>query len=396
MNLEYGCSRRVIFGPQEFDRLGELAAGYGGRALVVTGSSSLRSSGTLARAEGMLQSAGLDSLVVSVEGEPTVCMVDDLVSLARPFAPHVILAIGGGSVLDAGKAIGALLTNTLGLGGTIRDFLEGVGKDRKVEVASIPVIAVPTTAGTGSEVTKNAVIRSDDYTFKKSMRSPLLRPEVALVDPMLTINAPATITAAAGADAETQLIEAYVSRRANILTDGSAREGLRLVAWALEHVMVNPEDDEAREAMSMASLLGGIALDNAGLGAVHGLASPIGGKFDAAHGVICANLLSEVTDANIKLALLNADSDELARRTLDRYREISDIFGAGSRVEDLVEFLRFQRTLMKLPTLGSLGIHVEDVPEIVANCRGGSMKTNPVELPDEAIGELLTRLIRGA
>jgi len=394
MNLEYGCSRRVIFGPEELNRLGSLAAEYGKRALLLTGSSSLRSSGTLPRIEELLRSAGVAVESASIEGEPTVCSIDDELRNARPLSPQVIIAIGGGSVLDAGKAIGTLLTNTENARDSVLDFLEGVGRDRKVGKPSIPVIAVPTTAGTGSEVTRNSVIRSDDYTFKKSMRSHFMRPEVALVDPVLTMSAPAWITAACGADAETQLIEAYVSRRASVFTDGIAREGLRLVTWALEHAMLNPEDDEAREAMAMASLLGGIALDNAGLGAVHGLASPLGGRFDIHHGVICANLLPEITEGNIRLARSLADSDELARRTLDRYREIAEITGAGNRVEDLVEFLTFQRSLMDIPRFNALGVHEDDIPEIIANCRGGSMKTNPVELPDEAIAGVLETLIR--
>ncbi len=391
MNFEFGAPGRIIFGDGQLSLFGELAAEFGKRAFVLTGRSSLQSGGASSQIGELLQSKKIMSEFAHVAGEPTVGAVDDLAISAREFAPDLIVAVGGGSVLDAGKAIAALLPNGNGTEVSVVDFLEGVGKGRKIVNPPIPLIAIPTTAGTGAEVTKNAVIRSDDRRFKKSMRSPLMRPRIALVDPLLTHSASPEITASCGLDAMTQLIEAFTSPKAGPLTDGLAREGLRLIVWALERAYNSPQDHEARSAMAMASLLSGLALDNAGLGAVHGLAAPIGGMFDVPHGVVCANLLPEITQANVETASRNAPRNDEAMRTLGRYEEIARLFNGDFHCEaqTLGEVLRAQRRMMKIPPLGAYGITEGDIPRILGDCRGGSMKTNPFDLNDEVLREVL-------
>lgn len=395
VKLEFGTSRRIIFGRGEFKKLAPLAAEYGRRAIIVTGRSAARESGPLDIAIGMLKPAGMTLATMSAGGEPTVCGVDELTAEARGFKPDVLIAIGGGSVVDAVKAVAAMLTNTTTADESVRDFLEGVGSGRKIEHPSLPVIAIPTTAGTGSEVTKNAVIRSDDRSFKKSLRSPFMRPEIALVDPDLTATSPLDVTAACGMDAMTQLLEAYVSKNASVMTDGMAHDGLKMVSWALERAFLDPKDMAAREAMALASLLSGIALDNAGLGAVHGLASPIGGFFDIPHGVVCANLLPEIIAANLHTSHMHTRYDEAAHRAVTRYRDVAVLLNGGfdCEAEALVEFLKSQRRSLQIQDFGHFGITRRDIPKIIANCRGGSMKTNPIVLDDIEIEKALMSAI---
>lgn len=388
MNLEFATSSRVIFGRGEFKRAGELAESLGKRALIVTGKASQHASGNLDRLTQQLRAREIPSLALTVDREPTVGLIDSLVNEARAFNPEVIVAIGGGSVLDAGKAVGALLTNP----GSVLDYLEEVGAGKAIAHPPVPMIAVPTTAGTGAEVTKNAVIRDDAKKFKRSMRSPLLRPEIALVDPMLTVTAPASVTAASGLDALTQLIEGFTSRRSGILTDGLAREGLTLISSSLEQAYFNPEDPDARESTAMASLLGGMTLDNAGLGAVHGLASPMGAMFDAPHGVICANLLPEITRLNIDAL----EDDGANSKTLAKYQEISRILTGDKQGQTgrLITMLKLLRRTLQVPRLPSYGMRAEHIPAIVAGCRGGSMQTNPVYLSDAVLTEMLKEALK--
>lgn len=395
VKLEFGTSRRIIFGRGEFKKLAPLPAEYGQRAMIITGRSAAREGGSLDGAIGMLKPTGMTLATMSAGGEPTICGVDELTAEARGFRPQVIIAIGGGSVIDAAKAVAAMLTNTAGPEESVRDFLEGVGTGRKIEHPSLPVIAIPTTSGTGAEVTKNAVIRSDDRSFKKSLRSPFMRPEIAIVDPELTVTSPLDVTSACGMDAMTQLLEAYVSKNASVMTDGMAHDGLEMVFWALERAFLDSRDMAAREAMSLASLLSGIALDNAGLGAVHGLASPIGGFFDIPHGVVCANLLPEIIAANLHAAHQHTRHDEAALRAVMRYRQVAVMLNGGfdCEAEALVEFLKSQRRSLQIQDFGHFGITRRDIPKIVANCRGGSMKTNPIVLDDIDIENALMAAI---
>lgn len=390
MNLEFAMSSRVVFGKGEFGRVGSLAESLGSRILVMTGRESARREGILDRLESIIRPLALRFEYLEVAGEPTMELIEGLLAEAGKYAPEVIVAIGGGSVIDAAKAVSFLLTNE----GDLIDYLEGVDGGKPILTKPIPVIAVPTTTGSGSEVTSNAVIRGtiEGKPFKRSLRGPLLRPEIALIDPVLSMSMSSEVAAWTGMDAQAQLLEAFTSRRSGILTDGFAREGLGLVATALEQAYFNPKDQEAREAMAMAALLGGMALDNAGLGAVHGLASAIGALFDIPHGVICANLLPEITNANIRLAGEAEGHDRL----LDKYREFARI--ASGKIDDdvqrLITTLKLQRRTLKIPPLDSFGVTHEHIGEILALCRTGSMATNPVYLSDTVLRSILTKLIK--
>ena len=264
MNFEFATATRIIFGEGRAATLPELARSFGARALVVTGASA-------ERARPLISS--LSAEIFSLAEEPTAEVVREGARRAKDAACNVVVSIGGGSVIDAGKAIAALATN----GGEPLDFLEVVGKGREIQSPPLPFIAVPTTAGTGSEVTRNAVLGSPEHGVKASMRSPFMLPRVALIDPELTYGLPPAITAYTGLDALTQLIEPYVSARANPLVDAICREGIRLAAGALLRAYRDGRDKDARRDMSVASLFGGLALANAGLGVVHGFAAPLGG-----------------------------------------------------------------------------------------------------------------------
>lgn len=398
--FEFGAPGRIVFGRGASEQAGELASEFGHSALVLVGSRSLAASGGLARVEASLQASGIRFQAQEVVDEPSVSTVDELVQVARHVACSCILAVGGGSVIDAAKAVGIVMTNTVGDDESCRDFLEGVGKGRVPTRPPRPVIAMPTTAGTGAEATRNAVISSDDRTFKKSLRHASMRPAIAVVDPLLTASAPPEITAACGADALAQLIEAYLSSRASLPTDAFAREGIRLCAWALERAVADGSDLEARDGMALAGLLSGLALDNAGLGAVHGLASPIGAFFPIPHGVVCGNLLPPIIRANLARARARlgrgARTDPEAARVLERYREIASLFNGdfACEPENLAPSLEQHRFLRRIPSFARYGIGEADIPRILASCRAGSMKTNPFELDDAMLGDAIRWAIR--
>ena len=291
MTFEFATAGRIVFGAGSVAQLPAIAAELGAHALLVTGKRGNPGPGLKARAAFI------------VAKEPELQTVRAGVEAFRTAGCDYVIAIGGGSVIDAGKAIAAAAANP----GDLLDYLEVIGKGHPLERAPYPFVAVPTTAGTGSEVTRNAVLGSPEQGVKVSLRSPLMLPTVALVDPDLTAELPPALTASTGLDALTQLIEAYVSRRSNSFIDAVCLEGIRRVARSLGRAVANGADREAREDMAYASLLGGMALANAGLGVVHGIAAPVGGMFDAPHGAVCAALLPYGMQANISaLHLLRA------------------------------------------------------------------------------------------
>ncbi|HXJ40480.1 MAG TPA: iron-containing alcohol dehydrogenase, partial [Bryobacteraceae bacterium] len=302
MRFEFATASRIVFGPGVIQELGALASVYGKRAFVVTGRDRIRRAGIIADLEGV----GFHCTLFGIDGEPTVEIAVEGGRAARESGAQSVIAIGGGSVIDAGKAIAALATNTE----DPLEYLEVIGRGRPLKTAPMPFIAVPTTAGTGSEVTRNAVLGSKAHGVKVSLRSPMMLPAVALLDPGLTISLPRDVTASTGLDALTQLIEPFVSSKANPMTDAFCREGIRVAARSLPAVCRNGRDAEARAGMSYASLLGGLALANAGLGVVHGFAAPVGGMFDAPHGAVCAAILPHGAAANI--AALRARAPESA------------------------------------------------------------------------------------
>ena len=379
MGFQFLTSPRIIFGAGTLDQLPRVTAELGQRPLLVLGGSSARESGLGGRIKELIPVEA----VGCCEGEPTVEAVDAVVDLARGADCDLVVAVGGGSALDCGKAAAAMLTNP----GSLMDYLEGVGTGRQIKNVPCPMAAVPTTAGTGSEVTKNAVISGPGY--KKSVRSPEMIPRVALVDPRLTLGMPRPVTASCGMDALIQLLEAYLSNGANPLTDGLALQGLELAGWGLLRAFQEPANLRAREAMSMASLMGGICLANAGLGAIHGFASPLGALFPIPHGVACAALLPQVMEANLKNAACHAEGQALPleRRFL---RAMTALTGNPEiTVEISLQRLYELQFKLEIPRLGELGISDDDFPRIVSGARGSSMRYNPVELTDwELLGIL--------
>ena len=280
--FEFFSVPRVVFGAGTFERIGELSRELGRAALVVSNAGQVGDRGIVDRLMSLLSSAGIRSVVYRQSGEPQVEDVERAVELARREAVDLVIGIGGGSAIDAAKAAAGLLAN----GGTPLDYLEVVGKGRKLTQPAAPWIAVPTTAGTGAEVTRNAVIGCPEQKFKASLRSPHLLAQVALVDPDLGLDVPREVAACSGMDALAQLIEAYTSNQAQPITDALALQGMSLAARALPRIDANPADREARGEMALAALLSGVTLTNVGLGAVHGFAAPMGAHLPIPHGAI--------------------------------------------------------------------------------------------------------------
>ncbi len=318
MKFEFSTARRIVFGQGVAEQIPGLVAGYGKRAFLVIGSKADRLTALL----DAIAAKGPVVTIFNVAGEPTTEMAQAAVAAAREAKADVVVAIGGGSVLDIGKIVSAMLKNE----GELSDYLEVVGKGRPLREQAAPLLAAPTTAGTGAEVTYNAVLGVPEQQVKVSIRSPLMLPRQAIVDPLLTHSMPPELTASTGLDALTQLIEAFVSNKANPLTDGVCREGIQRAGRSLRQAFQDGSDAQAREDMSLAGLFSGMALANAKLGAVHGFAGPLGGMTSAPHGVICGKLLPYVMQANV-LGLQDkaAGSDEEARAVLARFDEIGRI-----------------------------------------------------------------------
>lgn len=385
---EFATSERIVFGVGAAARLGELAAPLGRKALVVTGRHPDRFSEVLQT----LDEAGLARTAWSVEGEPTVELAEQAVAHARSEGCDVVVGLGGGSAMDAAKAVAALLTNE----GSPLDYLEVIGKGRSLDVPAAPIIAVPTTAGTGSEVTRNAVLKSEEHGVKVSLRSPHMLPRLTLVDPALTRSVPPDVTADTGLDALTQVIEPYVSRQANPLTDALCREGMLRGARSLRQAWAYGEDLDARTDLSLTSMLGGLALANAKLGAVHGFAGPIGGMIPAPHGAICARLLPEVMAANIEVARERAPHDKWAAEVLARYGDVARLVIGQPDVEadDGCTWVRELVEEMGIRSLGEFGLTPAAVPEAVAKAmRSSSMKGNPFALDEGVLTEVLRRVL---
>jgi alcohol dehydrogenase class IV len=368
VSFEFATAGRIMVGPGRAQELPGVLAGLGSRFLVVTGADP-------ARHNTLLASLDRAAAVFPVAAEPTVELVRAAVAVARAQGVDVIAAIGGGSVIDTGKAVAMLLGN----GGDPLDYLEVVGSGQAITRPAVPCVAVPTTAGTGAEVTANAVLAVPSHRVKASLRSPLMIPRVALVDPLLTVSCPPPVTAASGLDALTQCLEPFVSVQATPLTDGLAREGLRRAGTGLRGAYADGEDLAARADMAMCSLLGGMALANAKLGAVHGLAGVIGGTADVPHGLACAALLAPVIEANVRAARLAPSGADI----LDRYTEAARLLTGQSdaSVEDGLAWIRETLALLHVPGLSAFGLGPQDADEIAAKAlTSSSMKGNPVTL----------------
>ena len=349
---------------------------------MVTGADPRRAEPLLA----LLREHGLACSSFPVRGEPEIETVRQGVALAKEEGCGVVIAFGGGSALDAGKAIAAMLANA----GELLDYLEVIGRGKALTRPSAPFIAIPTTAGTGSEVTRNAVLASPEHRVKVSLRSPFMLARVAVVDPELTYDLPPAITASTGLDALTQLIEPYVSSRANPMTDALCVEGIRRAARSLRTAVENGRSTAARMDMSVASLFGGLALANAGLGAVHGFAGPIGGQFPAPHGAVCAALLPHVMEANLR-ALRQRQP---AADTVRRYEEVARLVTGSptATAEAGIDWVRKLVADLKIPGLGRYGLKREHTAELVAKAaQASSMKANPIVLTPEEMAGILER-----
>ncbi len=381
-SFEFATASRIIFGNGKLNSLAEQIEAGANRLLLVRG----RSSDAIPRVRQMLSARGIRLAEFEVHGEPTVDVVREGVELA--LGCDGIIGLGGGSVLDAGKAIAILATNP----GDVFDYLEVIGKGTNLTRAPLPYIAIPTTAGTGAEVTRNAVIESPAHGVKVSLRSPLMLPGLALVDPELTYNLPPVITASTGLDALTQLIEPFVSLKANPMTDALCRQGMCHAARALRQAYENGGDQEARERMSLASLFGGLALANAGLGAVHGFAGPLGGMLPAPHGAICARLLPLVMEAN-----LNAlKSREPGQPVLARYTEIAQILTGDpdATASDGVMWVSELVRDLDIPALATYGMSRKHFPEALEKTlKASSFKGNPILLTEAELRAILERAL---
>ncbi len=369
--------QRISFGPGSVDELPSAVSAFGSRILLVTGSNPAR----VARVTGALG----DPEVFCAPREPTVDDARAAAQAGRRVGAEVVVAIGGGSVIDLAKAAAMLLSN----GGDPLDYLEVIGRGQPILHPSLPMIAVPTTAGTGAEVTANAVLGSAEYQIKASLRSALMIPRHAVVDPVLAVDCPPAVTAASGMDALTQCLEPFVSNKANPVTDGWARTGLIHAGRSLRAAYTDGADVAARTGMALASLLGGLALANAKLGAVHGFAAVLGGMSDAPHGAICAALLVPVCRANIARA-----DGPLAARFDDAARWLT---GDGSAVAaDGLAWIEQTRTLLDIPPLSAFGLSADRSAEVVAKAaRASSMQGNPVRLSEPELLEIYREALTG-
>jgi alcohol dehydrogenase class IV len=378
--LEFIAPQRIVFGAGTLPEAAPMTRGFGRRALVITGK-------TPGRAEPLLtalHAEGVNCVTFPVHGEPEVETVRAAVEFARNDCCDVVIGIGGGAALDTAKAV-AVLSNQEG---DVLDYLEIIGAGRSLEKPPLPFIAIPTTAGSGAEATWNSVIVSREHRAKVSLRSRMMIARVALVDPELTYGLPPGLTATTGMDALAQLLEAYVSAKANHLTDGLCCEGLTCAARSLRRAVAAGGGAAACEDMSLAGLLGGMVLANAGLGAAHGIAGPLGGMLPAPHGALCAALLPEVVAGNLRALRSRLPDGE----ALSRYRKIAAILTgvADAPAEACVEWLRALVKDLDIPKLGTHGLRAEDLPELVAKAsRASSMKGNPVVLSDPELTAII-------
>lgn len=376
MRFEFATATRIIFGEGSAASLPELSRSFGTRPLVVTGA-------TKERVAALVSTLSAETM--SVREEPTVDLVREGALQVRKTGCDLVISIGGGSVIDAGKAIAVIAAN----GGEPLEFLEVVGKGRAIGVPPLPFLAVPTTAGTGSEVTRNAVLGAPEHGVKASLRSPLMLPRVAVVDPELTYGLSPAVTAFTGLDALTQLIEPYVSARANPLIDAICLEGMRHAAGGLRRVYHDGADKDARREMALASLFGGLALANAGLGVVHGFASPLGGQWKAPHGALCAALLPHGMKVNV--AAMRARVPQ--HPALERYATVAQLLTGRNEaaVEDGIDWVRMTCSELKIPTLRAWGITESDLPGVVQKAaKASGMQANPLLLTEDELMAVLS------
>jgi alcohol dehydrogenase class IV len=388
--FEFSNVRKITFGRSTCEQVGALAAARGARAILVTNAGDQGANGVTDKIVGVLEATRLTVTVYRQRGEPTVETVNDAVELARRNACDVVVGLGGGSAIDAAKAVAGLMTN----GGGPLDYMEVIGKGRKLEKPAAPWFAMPTTAGTGAEVTRNSVIGCPQKSFKASLRSEHLLASAAIIDPELGRDVSAAVTARGGMDAVCQLIESYTSHRASPMTDGLALTGLKHATASLETAVSDGGNIDAREGMALAAMLSGITLANAGLGAAHGFASPMGANFPIPHGTVCGLLLPAVMRANV--TALSAESPD--HPWISRYATIGRILIGNESADEQtaidggIERIEQWVKMFKLPGLRHFGVGEDRLSEIVALAmKSSSMKYNPVRLSERTLADILVR-----
>ncbi len=381
INFQFATSTQIIFENGSFKKVPGLIKILGNKALIVSGKNK-----NLANQLSVWLSE-LDFLfeIFSINSEPTTRDIEKGTELAKKTGCNIVVGVGGGSVIDSAKAIAALATNT----GELTDYLEVIGKGMKLEKAPLPYIAIPTTAGTGAEVTKNSVIKSIEHNVKVSLRSDLMFPSIALIDPELTLTMPPEITASTGVDALTHLLETFVSCQSNPFIDMLCREGMTRIAKYLKRAFINGNDLEARENMAMASMLGGMALANIKLGAVHGFAGPLGGMFPIPHGAVCACLLPAVMELNIRVL-----RERKLESHLQKFDEVARILTQNNSAiaGDGVIWVQEMVKKLKIPSLSDFELTTDSFPELIEKARNSSsMKGNPIELDNKQLFEILNK-----
>lgn len=374
---------KTVFGPGKISELPGVVKVFGHNALLITGGSSLQKSGALLEIRKNLFEHEVNTQHIKVDSEPTPDFVDHTADFYKDNLPDVVIAIGGGSVLDAGKAISAMLTQNV----SVMDFLEGVGTGAVHNGHKIPFIAVPTTSGTGSEATKNAVLgKPGKNGFKRSLRHENFVPNAALIDPQLTLTCPAHITASCGMDTLTQLMESYLSTQATPFTDALCLDGLRHFVKSFEAVCTHsPNSIEHRSNMSYASFISGITLANTNLGTVHGFASSIAGMYTVPHGVICANLLESVMESSIEWL------QQFQPEALVKFHTLNEIITGTQKLDKLIEKLNQWATQLPIPPLGNFGIQANAIPLI---CAQTNNKNNPAHLSGAHMAQILEKTLR--
>lgn len=384
LKFEFATATRIIFGAGKIKEIGSLAAGMGNRALVIIGVRNTKAEQLV----NMLQEHNVTVTALDVTSEPSVSFMQQVLIAASQAECDLVIGFGGGSAMDTAKAAAALLKNQ----GDIYDYLEVIGKALPLKNRPLPCIAIPTTAGTGAEVTRNAVLTSPEQRVKVSLRSPLMLPVIALVDPELTLDLPKEITASTGLDALTQVIEPFVSNAANPLTDALCKEGMARAARSLRRAYHSGKEIQAREDLCITSLFGGLALANAKLGAVHGFAGVLGGMYPGPHGAICARLLPLVIESNLDALKRREPSNPAINRLEDVARILTGNPNAGA--VDGLDWINDLAAELVVPSLSAYGLTAANIPEVVEkSAKASSMKGNPIVLTDEEMHVILERAL---
>jgi alcohol dehydrogenase class IV len=385
IEYELAMPQRIVFGWGRRREIGSLAATLGRRAFIVGGSRTLERNGALAEICESLKAARVEpEHIATISREPELGDVDALTDKLEKYRAgddDLLVAIGGGSAIDLAKAAAALATNRES--SSVVDYLEGVGRGLKLKIQPLPMLAMPTTAGTGAEATKNAVITSYDPPFKKSLRSDMMLPRIVLVDPELCVSNPPSVTANSGLDAITQLIESFISRRAKPISQALAIQGLQLGLPALSEAFRNGNCRWAREAMSHAALLSGIALANSGLGMAHGVAAALGAECKVGHGLACAAMLPVALRFNRSIC-----EQQLATlgRAIHPDSNLDDEQAADTLIRDIEQL----ETQLGIPRrLRDLGVRQDQIPALATGSHGNSLSGNPRDVSDADLRELL-------